>query len=144
MQEHSSTSSRRIASRRLARAVTLLHRAGRQLDGASHASPDRFHRDRLLSFATGLRELAVPLSRIASSLEKGECQVTGALRRGNPATPRQEQLIIESNLRRTRPTQADVIVDLLREERAAAEPLELPEIMAAGIAQHSARMREQP
>ena len=63
--------SSRVASRRLARAVTLLHRAGRQLDSASQAAPDRFHRDRLRFFATGLRDLAIPLSRIASHLEKG-------------------------------------------------------------------------
>lgn len=63
--------SNRAASRRLARAVTLLNRAGRQLDGASHASTDRFHRDRLRFFATGLREFSLPLSRIASVLEKG-------------------------------------------------------------------------
>lgn len=41
-----------------------------------------------------------------------------------------------------RPTQADVIVELLREKRAQGKALELPEIMAAGIAQHGARMNE--
>lgn len=66
------SNSRRIASRRLAR-VTLLNLAGRQLDGASHTAPDRFHRDRLRFFATGLRELSLPLSRIASHLDRGEC-----------------------------------------------------------------------
>ncbi len=65
------TNSHRVASRRLARAVTLLNRAGRQLDGASHIAPDRFHRDRLHHLATGLRELSLPLSRIVSVLEKG-------------------------------------------------------------------------
>jgi hypothetical protein len=63
--------SNRTASRRLVRAVTLLNRAGRQLDSASHAAPDHFHRDRLRFFATGLRELSLPLSRVASILEKG-------------------------------------------------------------------------
>lgn len=63
--------SNRTASRRLVRALTLLNRAGRQLDGASHAAPDRFHRDRLRFFATGLRELSLPLWRVASILEKG-------------------------------------------------------------------------
>jgi hypothetical protein len=63
--------SSRAASRRLARAVTLLNRAGQQLDGASHAAPDRFHRDHLHFLATGLRELSLPLARIASVLQKG-------------------------------------------------------------------------
>ena len=57
-------------------------------------------------------------------------------------TPRQGQLASKSGTRRTRPTQADVIVELLREKRTQGKPLELPEIMAAGIAQHSARFHE--
>ena len=65
------SNSPRAASRRLARAVTLLNLAGRQLDRASHTAPDRFHRDRLRFFATGLRDLSLPLSRIASRMEKG-------------------------------------------------------------------------
>ena len=64
------TPSSRIASRRLTRAVTLLTRAGRQLYCASLAAPDRFNRDRLHFFADGLRELSLPLARIASRLEK--------------------------------------------------------------------------
>jgi hypothetical protein len=60
----------------------------------------------------------------------------------HPATPRQEQLALQSSRKRTRPTQADVIVELLREKRALGKPLELPEIMFAGIAQHGARMKE--
>lgn len=63
--------SNRVASRRLMRALILLNRAGRQLDFASQATPDRFHRDRLHSFAEGLRELSIPLSRLASRFEKG-------------------------------------------------------------------------
>jgi len=59
-----------------------------------------------------------------------------------PASPRQEQLAFKSSRKRARPTQADVIVELLREKRALGKPLELPEIMAAGIAQHSARFHE--
>jgi len=35
-----------------------------------------------------------------------------------------------------------MLVELLREKRALGKPLELPEIMAAGIAQHGARMTE--
>jgi hypothetical protein len=65
------TTSTRTASRRLTRAVSLLARAGRQLYCASQAAPDRFHRDRLHFFADGLRELSLPLSRIASRLERG-------------------------------------------------------------------------
>jgi hypothetical protein len=64
-------SSTRIASRRLTRAVTLLARAGRQLDDASRFVSDRHSRDRLRFLATGLRELSLPLSRIASRFENG-------------------------------------------------------------------------
>ena len=62
-------SSNRIASRRLTRAITLLYRAGRQLDDASRVAPDRYNSDRLRSLATGLRDLSLPLSRIASRLQ---------------------------------------------------------------------------
>ena len=58
------------ASRRLARVVTLLYRAGKQLDAASKEAPDGYHADRLYYFATGLRDLSLPLARIASQLEK--------------------------------------------------------------------------
>jgi hypothetical protein len=61
----------RAASRRLARAVFLLHRAGEQLSAASQVSPDRYHRNKLETLAVGLRELSLPLSRIASHLERG-------------------------------------------------------------------------
>lgn len=64
-------SSRRIASRRVLRAVTLLNRAGRQLDSASKAAPDRHNRERLLFFVTGFRDLANTFSKIASQLERG-------------------------------------------------------------------------
>ena len=63
--------STRIASRRLTRAITLLSRAGKQLDSASQTVPDRYQMDRLRFLATGLRDLSLPLSRIASRLEKG-------------------------------------------------------------------------
>jgi hypothetical protein len=68
--------------------------------------------------------------------------VTSGLWRDHPATARQEQLSFQPSRKRTRPTQADVIVELLREKRAQGKPLELPEIMAAGIAQHGARFNE--
>jgi hypothetical protein len=57
---------------------------------------------------------------------------------GHPATRKQRQLA----LNRTRPTQADLIIQLLREKRARGKPLEHPDIMAAGIAQNGARMKE--
>jgi len=60
----------------------------------------------------------------------------------HPATPRQEQLAFKPGRKRARPTQADVIVELLREKRALGKPLELPEIMRVGIAQHGARLKE--
>jgi len=59
------------ASRRLARAVFLLHSAGEQLSAASHSSPDRYHRNQLNNISIGLRELCLPLSLIASNLERG-------------------------------------------------------------------------
>lgn len=60
----------------------------------------------------------------------------------HPATPKQKQLVFRSSGKRSRPTQADVIVALLRDKCALGKSLELPEIMAAGIAQHGARMKE--
>lgn len=71
MPEKYAPTSPRLASRRLARAITLLHRAGRQLDTASQSAPDHYHRDRLHCLVLGLREIALPLSRIATHLEKG-------------------------------------------------------------------------
>jgi hypothetical protein len=64
--------SARIASRRLNRAVSLLCRAGQQLDDAASLAPDKFHRNRLYVFASGLRDLAIPLARIASHLQRGD------------------------------------------------------------------------
>ena len=63
--------SNRAASRRLGRVFFLLRSAGEQLTAASHASPDRHHRKQLHNLAVELRELSVPLSRIASHLERG-------------------------------------------------------------------------
>ena len=62
----------RVASRRLLRAVTLLFRAGKQLDAASRTAPDRYNADRLKCLASGLREVTLPLHRIASRFEKGD------------------------------------------------------------------------
>jgi hypothetical protein len=63
--------SARIASRRLSQAVTFLFRAGKQLDAASRTAPDKYNADRLRLFATGLRDVTLPLHRIASRLQKG-------------------------------------------------------------------------
>jgi hypothetical protein len=41
-----------------------------------------------------------------------------------------------------RPSQTEILIDKLREARAVGRPLELPEIMRLGIAQHGARMKE--
>ncbi len=72
MQGDSSTSSHRIASRHVARAIILCCRAGKQLQAASQTTPDKYSCDRLRFLATGLRELTLPLSKIASCFEKGE------------------------------------------------------------------------
>jgi|SRR5215469_943104 len=68
--------------------------------------------------------------------------MSGGLWHDHAATPRQEQLIFKAGRKRARPTQADLIVELLREKRALGEPLELPEIMRVSIAQHGARFNE--
>jgi hypothetical protein len=65
------SSSNRTASRRLTRAVTLLFRAGKQLDAASRTIPDTYNADRLRFFARGLRDVSLPLSKVASRLERG-------------------------------------------------------------------------
>ena len=69
--EHPAPISRRLASRRLTRAITFLTRAGRQLENASRIAPDKYNRDRLQFLAIGLRNLSVPLSKIASLLQHG-------------------------------------------------------------------------
>lgn len=61
----------------------------------------------------------------------------------HPATPHQQALPFGTNARRrTQPTQADVLIEMLRAARARGESLQLPEIMKAGIAQHGARLKE--
>ena len=51
-------------------------------------------------------------------------------------------MAFKAGRKRARPTKAEVIVELLREKRVEGRPLELPEIMAVGIAQHGARFNE--
>lgn len=60
--------------------------------------------------------------------------------RNHPATPSQAAQLNSSGTGRK--TQADVLIGMLRCARAAGRALELPEIMAVGIAQHGARMAE--
>lgn len=63
--------------------------------------------------------------------------------RDHPATLHQKQLpLTPKRKRRSQPTQADVLIGLLRAARANCKPLELPTIMHAGIAQHGARFKE--
>lgn len=63
--------------------------------------------------------------------------------RGHRATPTQQSLpFARCRNRRKTVTQADVLIGLLRDARAKNQPLELPSIMRAGIAQHGARMKE--
>jgi hypothetical protein len=66
--EHTSN---RTASRRLVRAVNFLTLAGRALCAASQASSDRYHKNKFHRLAIGVRELTLPLTRIASLLDRG-------------------------------------------------------------------------
>ncbi len=68
--------------------------------------------------------------------------MTGGLWRHHEATPRQQRLMLNSGKKHGRPTQADVLIAMLRQSRVQGRPLELPEIMQAGIAQHGARFNE--
>ena len=66
-----------------------------------------------------------------------------SLWRDHPATPHQQTLPFRTKSnQRSQPTQADVLIGMLRIARANREPLELPTIMKAGIAQHGARLKE--
>ena len=59
------------ASKRLARAVSHLQRAGKQLSAATHAAPNRYHQKQLRRLAIDLRELSQPIAGIASTLARG-------------------------------------------------------------------------
>lgn len=61
--------------------------------------------------------------------------------RGYAATPKQNEILFPSHGKQ-RATQADVLIELLRRARCEGRGLELPDIMAAGIAQHGARFNE--
>jgi len=63
--------------------------------------------------------------------------------RDHPATPHQRQLpFAPKRKRRSQPTQADLLIEMLRISRGNKTPLGLPEIMRVGIAQHGARFKE--
>jgi hypothetical protein len=63
--------------------------------------------------------------------------------RGYLGTSNQQELPFKSGRkRRSKPTQADVLIALLRDARAKRQPVQLPSIMRAGIAQHGARFKE--
>jgi hypothetical protein len=67
---YSASTSRRVASRKLARSLAYLHSAERQMASASQAEPNRYHQDRLRFITDGLSELSIPLTRIVSRLER--------------------------------------------------------------------------
>ena len=63
--------------------------------------------------------------------------------RDNPATPAQRQFALRPSRKRTlKPTQAAVLLSLLRKAREAGKALTLPEILQTGIAQFTARIFE--
>jgi hypothetical protein len=65
-----------------------------------------------------------------------------SLWRNHPATPTQRTLTFLNRTRRKQVTQAGVLLHALRQARTSGRALELPEIMALGIAQHGARLNE--
>lgn len=67
--------------------------------------------------------------------------MSGGLWRDHEVTPRQQRMFRSGN-GRERPTQADLLIAMLREASLLGKPLELPEIMRSGIAQHGARFNE--
>ena len=53
--------------------------------------------------------------------------------RDHPATPRQQALFKAARKSGAKPTQADVLISMLRDARSQNRALELPAIMQAGI-----------
>lgn len=62
--------------------------------------------------------------------------------RNHEATPRQVNFAFPTKKAPGRPTQADVLLAMLRNARSNGKGLELPEIMRAGIAQHGVPLAE--
>ena len=62
--------------------------------------------------------------------------------RKHRATPQQRPLFsARTRKQNAKPTQADLLIAMLRESHASGKPL-VPAIMRAGIAQHGARFKE--
>ncbi len=80
---------------------------------------------------------SIALSARSSGIRNGNPR---GLWRDHPATPPQRKLGF--SLKGNRPTQAELLIEMLRRACSEGRPLELPEIMAAGIAQHGARFHE--
>ena len=60
--------------------------------------------------------------------------------KNHPAAPHQQSLFSKATRKRkAQPTQADMLIAMLRASRANRRSLDLPAIMQAGIAQHCAR-----
>jgi hypothetical protein len=62
--------SNRAASLRIARALSHLQQAGRQLRAATHAAPTRYHQQQLRRLTVDLRALSAPIEGLASFLER--------------------------------------------------------------------------
>lgn len=61
----------RVASRRLARAVSHLQSAGQQIAAATQVAPTRYHQKQLRRLAVDIRTLSAPIAGLASLLERG-------------------------------------------------------------------------
>jgi hypothetical protein len=59
------------ASRHIARAASLLNRAGHHLSAASSTAPDHYHQEQLKGLAFDLRRLDAPLSHLSYSVLSG-------------------------------------------------------------------------
>ena len=68
--------------------------------------------------------------------------ITNGLRRDHEATPRQCEITFPKTKEHVKPTQADVLLAMLREAWLNGKPVELPQVMQAGIAQYGARVAE--
>jgi hypothetical protein len=133
-------SSARLASRRLERAITL-PQSGRTAVGRSKPClPGSFPPGSSLLIGDGTTRVyasALP-ARVIPSARRAAL----TLWRNHPATPTQQHLTFRRRAQRKQVTQSDVLLQALRQARASGRALELPEIMALGIAQHGARLNE--
>jgi hypothetical protein len=65
-----------------------------------------------------------------------------ALWHGHDATPAQVSLFDQPDQSAKKPTQADLILNLLRLARARGTPLPFPEILKLHVGQYNARLKE--